>query len=48
MTSFLHFFSVSVQLFGYFFLWLTGHGHGHSKTGPKSMTGSNEWNLLGC
>jgi hypothetical protein len=38
MTGFLQFFSVSVWLFGYFLLWLTGHGHSLSKTGPKTMT----------
>jgi hypothetical protein len=38
MTVFLQFFSVSVQLFGYFLLWLTGHGHSLSKTGSKTMT----------
>ena len=39
MTGFLQFFAVSVQSFGYFLLWLTGHGHGLQKRGPKTVTG---------
>jgi hypothetical protein len=38
MTGFLQFFFVSVWLFGYLLLWLTGHSHGLFKTGPKAMT----------
>jgi hypothetical protein len=32
-------FAVFFWLFGYFLLWLTSHGHGLSKTGPKTVTG---------
>ena len=32
------FFAVSVWSFRYFLLWLTGHGHGLPKRGPKTMT----------
>ena len=39
MTGFLWFFAVSVWSFGYFLLWLTGHGHGLPKRGPKTVTG---------
>ena len=39
MTGFLQFFAVSVRSFGYFLLWLTGHGHGLPKRGPKTVTG---------
>ena len=39
MTGFLQFFAVSVRSFGYFLLWLTGHGHGLPKMGPKTVTG---------
>ena len=39
LTSFVQFFSVSVRLFDNFLLWLTGHGHGVAKTGPKTVTG---------
>ena len=35
---FFAFFAVSVWSFGYFLLWLTGHGHGLPKRGPKTMT----------
>ena len=40
LTSFLQFFfRFQSQVIGYFLLWLTSHGHGFSKWGPKTVTG---------